>query len=133
MRAAGPKLVAGAALSVGGGVDVPAPPGADGVAVSAGIMRPVVLICARSRLQAPLMKFHASDGRTAAGVVRTVMPVPRPRSPPCAASAAFDATGTSSRSRFGQGPVMMSSRSGFRLAASAWPGRSPTISTPRRL
>ena len=94
---------------------------------------PVALIWLRKRPQAPLMKFQASDGRTAAGVVRTVIPVPRPRSPPWAASAALDATGTSSRSRFGQGPVMMSSRSGLNADASAWPGRSPTISTARRL
>ena len=82
-------------------------------APSSGTARPSAGACSRRRLQVPVMKAQASAGRATCGVVRTATPVPRPRSRPWVTSVLADASGSSSRLRFGQGPATMSSCSGF--------------------
>ncbi len=102
-------------------------------APSSGTVRPSVGACSRSRLQVPVMKAQASAGRATCGVVRTATPVPRPRSRPCVTRVLAEASGSSRRLRFGQGPARMSSCTGFSAVAIACPGSSPTMMTPSRL
>ena len=86
-----------------------------------------------SRFHAPLMYDQASAGRLTCGVVRTTTPLLPHMAAACAGSIGADANGTSSRWRFGQGPLLMAERKGCRLLAMAWGGKSPTMITPRRL
>ena len=81
------------------------------------------------------MKAQASAGRVTCGVVRTSTPVPRPELGRRAWPAALAAGQRQQQQVRGSatGRPGSSSRSGLKAAASAWPGRSPTITTPSRL
>ena len=67
------------------------------------------------------------------GVVRTATPLPWAMRPACADSTAAEVSGSISSSRFGQARWRIGSCIGSSALAIACEGKSPTITTPRRL